>query len=165
MFFTSKLSSQSLLLEGLDDYLSASRRYRGAARLGAVIIVEKTDMMNRFFQFLIKKCGLKVVIKRAETVQDAKGFVDIIGGEDVKAMIIDEGMIGDSINGDSLPGWIWTNYPCIPIWIVNCGFDKKAWIREQTLRLGIITEDPYVNVVEELGLSSECHEAATGYTG
>jgi len=149
---------------GLEEYFATSIRYRSRLRRGSVVLLDDGDDMFRFLGFLSEKCGLEVGVVHVKEAASAKKAVEDIGPLEVKAVVIDSGMLDDSVNGGSLPSWMEQNHPRIPVWVVNCESDKKRWIRSRMSKVGVIGDDaPLAAVAEAIGFPDKCQKFAREY--
>jgi len=145
--------------DGLERFFSTSRKYRSTIRRGSIVLLDKKMKMFEFFTYLVRECGLEVGVVHVEEAASAKKAIGDIGAYDVKAVVIDSEMLGESLNGDSLPSWLAKNYPRIPIWVINCAEEKKNQIRSQSRRVGIIEESATLETVAEtVGFPEECQK-------
>lgn len=143
--------------DGLEKYFSTSRKYRSRLRKGSIVLLDDNSDLFDLFTFLNDKCGLDVGIVHIGEACCAKKAVEDIGPGNVKAVVIDENMLGKSMNGDSFPSWLNKNFPRIPVWVVNCSQEKKVWIRRQTRKVGVLIKGvSLLKVVEAVGYPSEC---------
>jgi hypothetical protein len=114
--------------------------------------------------FLVEKCGLEVGVVHVDNALCAKKAVQDLGPHNVKAVVIDECMLDESLNGDSLPAWLDREHPRIPVWVVNCEEERGESIRSQTKKVGVIDKDaPLASVVEAVGFPNECQKHAADY--
>jgi hypothetical protein len=150
--------------EGLEKYFAESRRYRTCKRRGSIILLDKNEGMFKFFKFLAEKCGLKTGVIRVADEESARKAVEDLGAKNVKAVVVDESMIGDSLNGDSLTCWLNTKHPKVPVWISNCEQERKNWIRSQTMKIGIIEKTASLSkIAEAVGFPKECESFISEY--
>ena len=145
--------------DGLEKYFSTSRKYRSSIRKGSILLLDNDDGLFKLFMFLVEKCGLDVGVVHVDEVCCAKKAVEDIGAYNVKAVVIDENMLGKSLNGDSFPSWLKTTHPRIPVWVVNCASDRREWIRSQDIKIGVLDKEASLSsVVEAVGFPSECQQ-------
>lgn len=143
----------------LEQFFATSRKYRSSIRRGSIVLLDDDNDIFDLFMFLVNKCGLDVGVVHVKEPKLAKQAVEDIGAYDVKAVVIDESMIGESINGDSFPSWLSKTHPRIPVWVINCGKERQEWIRSQTSRVGVIGKDePLASLVETIGFPKECQQ-------
>jgi DNA-binding NarL/FixJ family response regulator len=143
--------------DGLEQYFATSRRYRSNIRRGSIVLLDDDDSMFKLFMFLVDKCGLDVGVVHVNKASSAKKAVQDIGAYNVKAVVIDENMLGKSMNGDSFPSWLAKSNPRIPVWVVNCEEERREWIRSQSIKIGILNKEATLSsVVEAVGFPSEC---------
>lgn len=150
--------------EGLENYFASSRRYRLSKRRGSIILLDKSEGMFNFFKFLADKCGLNTGVIRVADEESARKAIEDLGAKNVKAVVIESSMIGDSLNGDSLTCWLNTEHPKVPLWISNCEKDRKNWIRSQTMSIGIIEKTASLSkIAESVGFPKECESFISEY--
>lgn len=142
--------------DGLENYFATSRRYRSSKRRGSIVLLDSSERMFNFFKFLSDKCGLKLGIIHVVDEESAKKAVADLGQKNVKAVVVDSSMLGDSLKG-SLTCWLSSECPKIPVWITNCELDKKNLIRSQTINIGIIEKNATLSkIAQSVGFPKEC---------
>jgi hypothetical protein len=152
--------------DGLDKYFATSQRYRSSLRRGTIVLVDDGERMFDFLMFLVKKCGLDVGVVHIAEVSSARKAIEDIGFRRVKAVVIDSDMLGDSLNGDSLPSWLAKECPQVPVWAVNCDEKRRDWIRSQTRAIGVLVKDePLGHVVNAIGFPDKCQEYVAEFAG
>jgi len=150
--------------EGLENYFATSRQHRSRKRRGSIILLDKTEDMFDFFNFLSDKCGLDLSIIRVLDEQSARKAIEDLGEDSVKAVVIESSMVDESLNGGSLVCWLQSNYSTIPVWISNCEDEKRDLIRSQTMKIGIIEKNTALDkIVEILGFPKECENMVSQY--
>jgi hypothetical protein len=157
LFFSQKsLDSFNRFENGLEDYFKSAFKLRTSMRTGTIVLLDDKRDMASFLVFLIEHCDLRASVVRLDQPCCAKKTIQEIGGENVKAVIMQSGFLGNSLNGDSLPQWLSSNYPEIPLWVMGCDGKTRDWIRSHTLRIGIFDEkDGLSKVAEAMGVNQE----------
>jgi len=151
--------------DGLETYLSSSRKYRGLLRTGSIVLLDKDNRVYDFLKFLVSQCGLNVGIVHLTDARRATEAVRDLGVDNIKGVVIDSAMLGDSMNGDSFQNWLTTEHPKVPVWAVNCVPERSRWIRSQTSHISVIGEqESLANVALAIGFPEECREMAAQYT-
>lgn len=147
----------------LGNYFSTARKYRSSIRRGSIVILDNNDSLFRLLTFLTEKCNLRGGVVHVDRGCCAKKAVEDIGPEKVKAIVIDENMLGESMNGDSFTQWLSDNYPNIPVWVANCDKEREAWIKNQTRKVGTLDkEESLASIAEAIGLG-DCEDVLKDY--
>lgn len=150
--------------DGLEEYFATSRRFRSTLRRGSIVLLDDGDDLFRFFTFLAERCGLEVGVVHVREASSARKAVEDIGDLNVKAVVIDSAMLGESLNGDSLSSWLSKAYPRIPVWVVNCEAETRRRIRSETTKIGVIEETASLSTVAEtIGFPDECQRFVREY--
>jgi hypothetical protein len=150
--------------DGLENYFATSRRYRSSKRRGSIVLLDKNEVMFKFFKFLSDKCGLKLGIIHVTDELSAKKAIEDLGQKNVKAVVVDASMLGDSLNSNSLTCWIGQECSSIPIWVTNCEIGRRDWIRSQTIKIGIIEKTATLSkIAEAVGFPKECESFISEY--
>ncbi len=148
----------------LASYFTTTRNVRSRMRTGTIVLVDTDQELYKFLDFLVAKCGLPVSVVHVEMVCCARNAIRDIGADNVKAVIIDVNMLGDDLNGTSLPAWLSREHPRIPVWVSHCPPEKEKTIRKTMFRVGIFGEHARrEDYVHALGLPAVCERAAAAY--
>jgi hypothetical protein len=143
--------------DGLEKYFAESRKYRSSKRRGTIVLLDGKDGMFKFFKFLSEKCGLKMGVVHVSNTENARKAIEDLGPKNVKALVVDAGMLGDTLNGDSFTHWISTERPSIPVWVTNCEEKRRDWIRSQSIKIGVIDKEATLEKVAlTVGFPKNC---------
>jgi len=150
--------------EGLEDYFSTSRKYRSSLRRGSVVLLDGGDGLFKFLTFLADRCGLDVGVVHVKESKSAKNAIEDLDPFNVKALVMDSSMVGESMNGDSITSWLAAEHPRIPVWVVNCESSKGDWIRSQTSKVGVIDKSVTMAILAKtIGFPDECQQFVAEY--
>jgi hypothetical protein len=145
----------------LKNYFRASTSFRSRARIGTVVIIDKSPTLYNFLEYLVKKCNLKFCIYHVAEAKDAKKVVAELGSDNIKVVVISGEMLFDSANGATLAQWINEKFPDIPVWISECTPEMDTRIRKTVQRVGIMSMgESLADYADVLGFPSSCREMA-----
>jgi hypothetical protein len=150
----------------LKDYFRESTSLRSRARVGTIVIIDRSPALYSFLEYLVKQCKLNFCIYHVPESKDAKRVVSELGTENIKVVVINGELICESANGTTLAQWINEQFPDIPVWISDCTPEVSKKMSGYKQRVGMVSRgESFADYATAFGFPSSCQEAAMNFGG
>lgn len=140
-------------------YFQATTRYRSRARLGAIVLVDKSEELYRFLEDVAERCGLAAKILRYDDLEAAKCLICQLGAEHVKVVVVNSEFL---TSDESFVAWMNREFSDIPVWVSDCPPELDDEFRNSALRIGIVHRGvPLLSYADIVGFPSTAKDMAS----